>query len=171
MSASLDIRKAEPEDVRTLGEIAYTAWESGILPLLTERPGMREAERRRLIAAAGELVGRAIVASFDGHPVGWCARAKATPYIPYLFVMPVFQGQGIGALLLRRMEAILELHGHDRVMLETPVGNVRAVRFYQRQGYHILALKADGRQAQQAFMSVRLEKRLHPFTGPIPDDE
>ena len=35
------IRKAESEDARRLADIAYRAWENGILPLLTERPGMQ----------------------------------------------------------------------------------------------------------------------------------
>ena len=45
----------------------------------------------------------------------------------------------------------------------------RAVRFYERQGYHILALKPDGRDSSGPLMSVRLEKRLNPFRGPVPD--
>ena len=67
------------------------------------------------------------------------------------------------------MESLLELEGESRVLLETPADNVRAVRFYQRQGYHILALKPDGRNAVGALTSVRLEKRLNPFRGPVPD--
>ena len=52
-------------------------------------------------------------------------------YIPYLFVMPVLQGHGLGSMLLRRMESMLELEGADRVQLETLADNVRAVRFYK----------------------------------------
>ena len=42
------------------------------------------------------------------------------------------------------------------MLLETPADNVRAVRFYERQGYHILALKPDGRDSGGAMTSVRL---------------
>jgi len=77
------------------------------------------------------------------------------------------QGHGIGARLLSRMEMILELQGARRVHLETPADNVRAVRFYERQGYHILALRGEGRGAHEPFMSVHLEKDLHPFVGSI----
>ena len=164
------IRKAEVADGRRLADIAYRAWESGILPLLTERPGMREAEQRRLTQAVAETLDRIVVAEVDGVVVAWCSRAARRAYIPYLFVMPELQGNGLGSMLLRRVETILELAGAERVQLETPADNVLAVRFYEKQGYKILAMRPDGRAAHEPFMSVRLEKMLHPFAGVIDDD-
>jgi ribosomal-protein-alanine N-acetyltransferase len=169
MSSEVFIRQAVPEEAGRLGDIAYEAWERGILPLLAEVPGMRSGEKRRLAGAVHEMLERIIVAESDGSPVGWCARARGRPYIPFLFVTPEYQSHGIGSALLRRMESLLELGGETRVLLETPADNVRAVRFYERQGYHILALKPDGRDAGGAMTSVRLEKRLAPFKGPVPD--
>jgi ribosomal-protein-alanine N-acetyltransferase len=169
MSSEVFIRQALPEEADRLGDIAYEAWERGILPLLAEVPGMRSGEKRRLAVAVHELLERIIVAEIDGVAVGWCARARARPYIPFLFVTPEYQSHGIGSALLRRMESLLELTGETRVLLETPADNVRAVRFYERQGYHILALKPDGRDSGGAMTSVRLEKRLSPFKGPVPD--
>lgn len=164
------IRKAETADARRLADIAYRAWESGILPLLNERLGMREAEQRRLAQAVSETLGRIIVAEVDGIVVAWCSRAARRAYIPYLFVMPELQGHGLGSRLLRRMETMLELEGAERVHLETPADNVRAVRFYEKQGYRILAMRPDGRAAHEPFMSVRLEKVLMPFEGDIDED-
>lgn len=169
MQSEILIRKAAPDEVGRLGDIAYEAWEQGILPLLTERPGMRRMERRRFEAAAHEMLERIIVAEIEGIAVGWCSRARGRAYVPFLFVTPEYQSQGIGSALLRRMESLLELEGESRVLLETPADNVRAVRFYERQGYHILALKPDGRDPSGPLMSVRLEKRLNPFRGPVPD--
>jgi len=164
------IRKAESEDARRLADIAYRAWESSILPLLTERPGMRESEQRRLTQVVAETLGRISVAEVDGVVVAWCSRAAKRAYIPFLFVMPELQGHGLGGMLLRRVETILELEGADRVQLETPADNVPAVRFYEKQGYRILAMRPDGRAAHQPFMSVRLEKVLHPFVGVVDED-
>lgn len=169
--AGITIRKAETADARRLADIAYRAWESGILPLLTEQPGMREAEQRRLTQAVAETISRIIVAEVDGIAVAWCSRSQRRSYIPYLFVMPELQGHGLGSTLLRRMESMLELEGADRVHLETPADNVRAVRFYEKQGYRILALRPDGRAAHEPFMSVHLEKRLLPFDGEIDDED
>ena len=66
---------------------------------------------------------------------------------------------------------MLELQGADRVQLDTLADNVRAVNFYQHQGYQILVLKSDGKPGQQGSLSIRLEKRLHPFRGRIEDVE
>ena len=49
--------------------------------------------------------------------------------------------------------------------------NVRAVNFYQHQGYRILVLKREGSQSSDAQLSVRLEKRLSPYRGSLADDE
>jgi len=170
MTADLLIRKAVPEEAGRLGDIAYEAWERGILPLLSEKPGMRHSEKRRLAVAVHEMLDRIIVAEVEGIAVGWCSRARNRAYIPFLFVTPEYQSHGIGSALLRRMESMLELENESRVLLETPADNVRAVRFYERQGYHILALKPEGgRDPAGPLMSVRLEKRLNPFRGPVPD--
>ena len=163
----ITIRKAENADARRLAEIAYSAWVSGIYPLLTPVPGMRDAERYRLTQVVAETLNRIIVAEVDGIVVGWCSRSARRAYIPYLFVMPELQRNGLGSMLLRRMESMLELGGAERVYLETPADNVPAVRFYEKQGYRILALRPDGRGAPQPFMSVHLEKRLMPFDGDI----
>ena len=169
MTADIIIRKAMPEEADRLGDIAYEAWERGILPLLTEEPGMRTSERRRLSIAVHEMLERILVAEVESIAAGWCSRARGRAYIPFLFVTPEYQSHGIGSALLRRMESMLELEGEGRVLLETPADNVRAVRFYERQGYHILALKPEGRDVPGPLMSVRLEKRLRPFRGPVPD--
>lgn len=165
------IRKAELVDAPRLAEIAYAAWETGIYPLLTQQAGIQDAERRRLSQAVGETLSRIIVAEVDGAVVAWCSRSSRRAYIPYLFVKPDLQGHGLGSMLLRRMESMLELEGAERVHLETPADNVRAVRFYERQGYRILALRPDGRAAHDPFLSVHLEKTLHPFEGDVDDED
>lgn len=169
--AGITIRKAETADARRLADIAYRAWETGIYPLLTQQAGIKEAEQRRLTQAVAETLSRIIVAEVDGIVVAWCSRSSRRAYIPFLFVMPELQGHGLGSMLLRRMESMLELEGADRVHLETPADNVRAVRFYEKQGYRILALRPDGRAAHEPFMSVHLEKRLLPFEGDIDDED
>lgn len=171
MTGAVRLRQAVGTDRPKLADIAYRAWENGILPLVEERPGMRISEQRRLAHAVAETLDRIVVAELEGELVGWCSRARHRPYIPFLFVSPKQQSQGIGSALLRRVESMLELEGAGAVHLETPADNVRAVRFYQRQGYRILAMRPESRTGGDAFTSVRLEKRLQPFKGRVTEED
>jgi ribosomal-protein-alanine N-acetyltransferase len=168
MSDFVQIRKAVPGEIESLADIAYVTWEKDLLPFLKDSAELRRSEERRLRQAVQESLDRILVAEAGDLAVGWCARIRNKPYVSFLFVTPLLQNNGIGSLLLRRMESILELEGHDRVQLDTLADHVRAVRFYQHQGYQILALKPDG-HGRDPFSGVRLEKRLNPFRGPIPD--
>ncbi|WP_055048937.1 GNAT family N-acetyltransferase [Devosia sp. A16] len=170
-SPQITIRKAVASEAERLTDIALLAWERDLQPFLSGEAASRQNEKRRLGVAVHELLDRTIVAEVDAAPVGWCARARSRPYIPYLFVTPAQQNQGIGTLLLRRMESIIELEGADRVQLDTLSDNVRAVNFYQHQGYRILVLKREGAVGGDPQISVRLEKRLSPYRGPLTDDE
>lgn len=165
------IRKAVASEAERLAEIGYLAWERDLRPFLNAEQQNRQAERRRLQNAVHDLLDRTIVAERDGIAVGWCARARGKAYIPFLFVAPLSQNQGIGTLLLKRMESILELEGCDQVQLDTLSDNVRAVNFYQHQGYQILALKHEGGQGRDPQTSVRLEKRLEPYRGPLETEQ
>jgi ribosomal-protein-alanine N-acetyltransferase len=169
MSLNLLIRKAIPSEIETLADIAFVAWERDLLPFLHGSAASREAERSRLSAAVRDGLDRVIVAEVNEVSVGWCQRARGRAYIPFLFVTPLLQNQGVGSALLRRMESLLELEGADRIQLDTLADNVRAVNFYQHQGYQILALKTEGLPGRETQMSVRLEKRLDPWHGPIDD--
>ncbi len=169
MALNLTIRKALPSEIEALADIAFIAWERDLKPFLTGPAASGEAERNRLGAAVRDGLDRIIVAEIDEVAVGWCQRARGRAYIPFLFVTPLLQNRGVGSALLRRMESLLELEGADRIQLDTLADNVRAVNFYQHQGYQILALKTEGRPGYEMQMSVRLEKRLDPWHGPIDD--
>jgi len=169
MSNSVTIRRAEESDADVLAALAFEAWDRDLRPYLSGAAASRDAEYNRLWQAARDGAPRTIIAEINGIPVGWCQRMAGKRYIPFLFVSPQAQNRGVGTSLLRRMESILELEGADRVQLDTLADNVRAVNFYQHQGYQILALKTDGRSGSDLPVSVRLEKRLNPWHGPIDD--
>ena len=171
MATDLTIRKARADEIETLADIGFVAWERDLMPFLNGSAASQQNERRRLSAAVHELLDRIIVAEIDAVAVGWCARQRGKAYIPYLFVTPMLQNHGIGSALLRRMESMLELQGADRVQLDTLADNVRAVAFYQHQGYQILVLKSEGKPGEAGSVSIRLEKRLQPFRGAIADTE
>jgi ribosomal-protein-alanine N-acetyltransferase len=170
-SPEVSIRKAVASEAGSLAEIAFLAWDQDLRPFLSGNAANRQMERRRLTSAVHEILDRTIVADIDGIAVGWCARGRGRAYIPYLFVTPMLQNRGIGTLLLRRIESMLELEGADRVQLDTLGDNVRAVNFYQHQGYRILVLRREGTPGRDPETNVRLEKRLNPWRGPIIDPD
>lgn len=163
------IRKALASEVEILADIAFVAWDKDLRPLLRGPAANRDLERRRLSHEVHAQLDRIIVADIDGVAVGWCSRARGRAYIPYLFVTPLLQNHGIGTLLLNRMESMLELEGADRVQLNTLADNVRAVSFYQHQGYRILAMRPEDQTAHNPETSIRLEKKLTPYRGPVED--
>lgn len=168
MVLGVKIRKAEAGEASRLSAIGYDAWDASIRPLLRNVAGLRERERMRQRVYAERAIVNILVAATGSQLLGWVARTPGSIYVPYLMVAPEVQGQGIGSLLLTRTEALMELEGLDRVMLDTPADNVRAVQFYVGMGYHILA-HAPGSAAARGLEGVRLEKRLHPFSGPLTD--
>lgn len=169
MLSDVLIRPARPDEASRLAAIGYAAWEQDLRPYLSGLAASRDNERRRLLEAVASYIRRTVVAEVDGDAVGWCARGRG--YVPYLFVDPDMQNHGIGRLLLKRSESLLELEGWTRVQLDTLADNVRAVRFYEHQGYHILAMKPDARGGSSNLTGVRLEKRLNPYSGPVPDTD
>lgn len=165
------IRKAEAHETPELAALGFVAWEQSIYPLTPAQLGAREELMDRMAGYCSDRLDDIIVAEgrgrHSGALLGWCSRFPGKSYIPYLFVSPEAQRKGVGGLLLRRMENLFELEGKTTVQLETPADHVEAVRFYEQQGYHILAMKQTGRAAHKPYQSVRLEKQLHPFCGAI----
>lgn len=163
MTYFVGIRHAETREAPLLAKLGYLAWKQSILPLAPETARSRDDLMARMADYCRDRVDDIIVAESNHEILGWCSRFPGRAYIPYLFVAPMVQRQGVGGLLLRRMENIFELEGKHCVQLETPADHVEAVQFYQQQGYRILAGKQSGRSAHRSYQSVRLEKRLHPF--------
>jgi len=163
MTYFFSIRHAETREAPNLAKLGYLAWEQSILPLGRESAHSRDELMARMADYCSDRLDDIIVAQSNFELLGWCSRFPGKAYIPYLFVAPLAQRHGVGGLLLRRMESLFELEGKHTVQLETPADHVEAVRFYEKQGYHILAMKQAGRSAHKPYQSVRLEKRLHPF--------
>ena len=56
-------------------------------------------------------------------------------------VSPDARRQGVGSALLERVEGWAQLHGCRQLKIETQNTNVRACRFYERQGYGLRAIR------------------------------
>lgn len=81
-----------------------------------------------------DKLGRGWVCEIDGRVVGFSYAASADHSIWALFVMPEFEGHGIGKALLKLAVDWLFEIGAERVVLSTEA-NTRADHFYLAQGW------------------------------------
>ena len=75
----------------------------------------------------------------DGHVIGTIACALASPDVGHLrgmAVLPDWLGRGIAERLLSSAEAHLAQQGCSRITLDTTEPLLRAMRFYEKHGYH-----------------------------------
>lgn len=89
-----------------------------------------------------DKLGRGWVCEIDDRIVGFSYAAKADHSIWALFVLPEFEGRGIGRLLLERAVDWLFEIGAEKVSLSTEA-NTRADRFYLVQGWQRGEMKDD----------------------------
>jgi len=91
----------------------------GIARLLEANPGLSFVVERK-----GEVIG-SVLGSFDGRR-GW---------VRHVAVLPRFQGRGIGAALLTRLEEAFKARGITQIHLHVPVDNASVTAFYERLGW------------------------------------
>jgi GNAT superfamily N-acetyltransferase len=71
-----------------------------------------------------------LVAEKNNHMVG--TATLQDNYIGTVFILPEFQGQGIGTKLMNKVEKIAKNNGVKRVMLNA---SITAYKFYKKRGY------------------------------------
>lgn len=71
------------------------------------------------------------------------------PYLQFLGILPGFQGQGLGSIVLSWLDAAARAQGARNVWVAASDFNARAIRLYERHGFKRVAvienLVADGR--------------------------
>ncbi|MCB9993961.1 MAG: GNAT family N-acetyltransferase [Hyphomicrobiaceae bacterium] len=151
---------ARTEEVRRLAGIAYDAWCADILPLVGDTPGLRMREYARFRQFADQNIRRIIVAREGERPVGWIGRGRMPNYVAFLFVAPEAQRQGIGSLLLSRLESLAMLEGQTHLWLDTFAELKSAMGFYHRHGYRPIMPRGREDRHPPERNGVRLAKPL-----------
>jgi ribosomal protein S18 acetylase RimI-like enzyme len=122
---------------------------------------------------AGEIAGgnKILLAALDGEDrlVGSAQLAleprsngRHRAEVQKVLVLAAARGRGIGATLMRRVEAEARTRGRSLLFLDTSVGTGGAVRFYERLGYIQAggipgyAADPDGRLMDNAIFYKRL---------------
>jgi ribosomal protein S18 acetylase RimI-like enzyme len=79
------------------------------------------------VATVDTAVVGTVMGGYDGHR-GW---------VYSLAVQPLYRRQGIGAALVRRLEASLTHRGCLKVNLQVRASNAEVVAFYEKLGYNV----------------------------------
>jgi GNAT superfamily N-acetyltransferase len=112
------------------------------MSVLENRLVSRQLSERDYIVEI-EVTGRGWVVEEEGNIVAFAVGNAATGSIWALFVEPGHDGKGYGRQLHEVMIAWLWEQGHDRLWLTTEPGT-RASSFYEKAGWHRVAVSADG---------------------------
>jgi GNAT superfamily N-acetyltransferase len=160
----LDIRLARPEDATAVAQIHVCAWQAGYRSLLPDEylDGLRAGDR----VARYDFVTRdsrrpsTLVAVNNGAICGFAtvapaAQSDAPGYgeLAALYVLPERWRTGIGAILVRAARERLLLLGYRQAVLWVMVGNTRAARFYEHDGW-----RSDGLQRAAAAWGATVEE-------------
>ncbi|NJD10121.1 MAG: GNAT family N-acetyltransferase [Gemmatimonadetes bacterium] len=140
---SVLVRCWAPTDVPSVRHIAWTTW------LATYAGFIPEADMR---AFFDEYYTPGILAAYcaDEHARGFLAESEAVAagfaktvlnrqdgrfYLSSLYVLPEYQGQGIGSRLLRASEEFALTLGATEVWLGVMTQNTASVEWYRRIGF------------------------------------
>lgn len=131
--ANIDIRQFSSEDYGRAVEIWHQAGlavrpgddKASIIRTLERNPGLS------LVACAGgEIIGT-ILGTFDGR----------RGHVYHLAVLPRYQGQGVGRLLIAEVGERLAALGCPQLNLSVRHDNTVAVKFYEKIGFTATGLQ------------------------------
>lgn len=140
-----EIRKAFESDIFSAAHVICTAWKIAYAGIVPEKDIEKYTDEGYKSASMLENYNKGLevyIASENGEDCGVisferCTRDDFTDcaYIMQLYVLPSYQGKGVGKLLLDFAEKSASGQGYKRVMLNTLEKNAKARRFYERNGY------------------------------------
>ena len=141
----VEVRPVEERDRGWLGDAVAEAWASD-----------RMVTRGRLIEPISSCPG--FVAEVDGRPAGLALLADREDGLEVVALLALERGVGVGGALLAEVEREAA-HRGTRAWLVTTNDNTRALRFYQRRGWELVALHSG------AVTEARRLKPEIPATG------
>ena len=161
----MNIRRAEPSEISALASLWHEGWRDAHLAILPEalaRVRTLEAFRERMEAGlAGVRVAGAV-----GAPLGFYMLKDDE--LDQFYVSAEARGVGVAAELIADAEQRLRESGVETAWLACAIGNERAARFYEKNGWTRVGsfLSHFETVAGPFDLDVwRYEKRLTPTTG------
>jgi len=167
------LRSAVPDDAMSVAQVHVRSWQAAYKGLLPDdylgqlRP---ESRARRYDFGTSDpgkpstivAVERAVIVGFATMAPAKDADAGGGGEICALYVDPDCWGRGIGCALIEQARSGLRSRGFLHAVLWVMTGNLRAERFYRRDGW-----EADGMRRTESIWDVEVEefrfrRRLDP---------
>ena len=131
--STLTYRRARPEDIAACVELRGRTRENAVSPERLASLGITVTSWSAQVSR-GELIGH--VAWHGDRMAGYAFGDVSTGEVVVLALLPDFEGQGVGATLLKTLVADLQARGHRRLFLgcsSDPA--VRSHGFYRHLGW------------------------------------
>jgi GNAT superfamily N-acetyltransferase len=160
--STVQVRPVDPSEVGVLARLWYDGWQdahAAIVPL--------ELARRRTLPRFEERLRAALpnirTVGPGGAPLGFAILKGDELY--QLYVSALARGTGVAAVLMADAEARLAASGVKTAWLGCAIGNLRAARFYEKSGWHLVRTEVEQLETPEGPFPLELwryEKRLHP---------
>lgn len=165
------IRRAAPPDSLAVARVHVRSWQEGYRALLPaaylDALSIEERAQRYTFASEDPAAPITFVAEQDALICGFAtvmaardADAKGAGELAALYVHPEHWGQGMGAALVASARQHLRARGFENALLWVLSGNVRAERFYSRDGWAADGHARQGLRGGLAIQEQRFRRAL-----------
>ncbi|WP_077296981.1 GNAT family N-acetyltransferase [Virgibacillus pantothenticus] len=138
---NFNIRKMEEADIEAVQEVATTSWHTtydGIIPIEIQDTFLVGAYSKEMLIRRLEG-SHFFIAVVDGKVIGFANYApvtdKGTMELAAIYVLPDYQGVGIGSALL---EAGIAISEGAEIYINVEKENTIGRRFYERKGFKVV---------------------------------
>jgi|SRR5262245_12843600 len=126
------LRQARDDDAKAVAKIWYDGWRDGHLgnvphDLVAIRT--KESFQYRALDRVGDTVVAVVADAVAGFVM------VVGDEVEQVYVAEQHRGSGVASLMLDEAERLVAANGHERAWLAVVHGNVRARRFYERNGW------------------------------------
>ena len=144
-STEITLRNWTKEDFQTVRNILLVTWKDAY-NFIPEKDIITHLENyyseTRLLELFNNHMVNGILAEIENESVGWMKlfddELAKRFYISSLYVLPGFQGYGIGKKLLLNAEEVATNLKHDKVWLGVMIDNIKALEWYRKIGFEFV---------------------------------
>ena len=126
------VRWGEPAELDALAALWRDGWRDAHAAILPAALAIDRTPERFLHRLERSIDDLRVVGPM-GSPVGFCIAHRDE--LPQLSVSDAVRGKGVAATLLADAEARMRAAGVEVAWLVCAIGNARAARFYEKQGW------------------------------------